>query len=347
MKRADNLWEEIVSFENLHNAFYQVLKGKRAKPIAGNIFKNLEAELLNLQDELVSGSYIPGSYNSFWINEPKKRLISAAPIRDRIVHHALMNVLEPVFEKRFIYDSYACRKNKGTHKALEKFIKWSRNSKFVLKMDIKKFFPSIDHEILKNTIVRFVKDRKTINLIHLIIDCSNKQEEVVEYFEGDTIFTPIERKKGLLIGNLTSQWLGNLYLDPMDHFIKEKLKIRKFVRYVDDFVCFSDSKEQLKDALSEIAGFLVAYRLKMHSGKSRIMQLKEGIEFLGFIIRPDSIRLKPQNLKLLKKRMENQKNLLEKGIITQEKINNSILSWKAHAGICSTRITELVIKPAS
>ncbi len=220
MKRAGNLWDKVTSFENLHRAFYQVLRGKRRSPGACALFVNLEKNLFALQKELISHRYIPGDYHTFWINEPKSRLISAAPVRDRIVHHALVNVIEPIFEPRFIYHSYACRKCKGTHRGLRQFVKWVRSSRYVLKMDIRKFFPTVDHEILKTCIRRAVKDPEVLRLCDLIIDRSNDQEQVIQYFPGDDLFTPVTCRKGIPIGNLTSQFFANVYLDALDHFIK-------------------------------------------------------------------------------------------------------------------------------
>lgn len=318
MKRENNLFEKVITFDNLHHSFYQVLKGKRDKIAANSIFLNLEKELFSLQYELENDSYKPGEYNTFWITEPKARMISAAPIRDRIVHHAIMNILEPVLEKKFIYHSYACRKGRGNHKALKQFVVWSRKSKFVLKMDIKKFFPTINHEIMKDVISSIIKDKRLIKLINLIIDNSNEQEPVTEYFEGDSLFTPYEKRKGLPIGNLTSQWFGNLYLNQMDHFIKEKLKMKMYLRYVDDFACFSDSKEELRDIRKEIVSFLENYRLKLNKGKSRTRQLKEGVEFLGFVILPTTMRVNAKNLKRMRIRLKKQHSSFFEGRVVEQ-----------------------------
>jgi len=237
MKRAVNLWPALCSFENLHSAAYQVLRGKRGQVRAGDFFQDLEGELFHLRDALSSGTWRPGPYRTFWISEPKPRLISAAPLRDRVVHHALVNVIEPVFERRFVHHSYACRRGKGTHKALGQFARWGRSSRYILKMDIRKFFPSMDHEILKARIARVIRDPDVLRLSERIIDGSNEQEWVQDYFPGDDLFSPLRRRHGIPIGNLTSQFFANVYLNDLDHFVKERLRVRRYLRYVDDFCC--------------------------------------------------------------------------------------------------------------
>ncbi|HBE67465.1 MAG TPA: Retron-type reverse transcriptase [Planctomycetaceae bacterium] len=168
----------------------------------------LERELWALREQLVTKAYQPGEYRSIYIYEPKKRLISAAPYRDRIVHHALTGVLEPIFEPTFIFDSYACRAGKDTHAAVSRCQQFTRRFRSVLKADIRKFFPSMDHEILKSRLARKIKDPDVLWLAGLIIDNSNPQEDVTHYFPGDDLLTPLERACGIPIGNQTSQFFG-------------------------------------------------------------------------------------------------------------------------------------------
>ena len=219
MLRTSNLWSNLTSFENLHRAAYQVLRGKRERVHAGDFFFDLEANLFRLQRKLQTHTYRPGGYRTFWITDPKPRLISAAPFRDRVVHHALINRIEPVFERRFIHHSYACRTGKGTHQALQQFVEWGRSSRYALKMDIHKFFPSMDHAVLKQRIQRTIKDPDVLWLCERIIDGSNEQEHVTQYFPEDELFTPLTHRHGIPIGNLTSQFFANVYLDGLDHFI--------------------------------------------------------------------------------------------------------------------------------
>ncbi len=162
-------------------------------------------------------------------------MISAAPYRDRVVHHGLCNIIVPIFERTFIHDSYANRCGFGTHRALRRFTEFARSSRYVLQCDIKKYFPSIDHEILKSLLRRKLKCQNTLWLLDKIIDNSNDQNSPIDYFPGDDLLTPIQRRRGLPIGNLTSQFFRNVYLNGFDHFIKEQLKVKKYIRYLDDF----------------------------------------------------------------------------------------------------------------
>ncbi len=242
MKRYRNLWPQIIAFENLLLASKKAQKSKRFHPNVLKFNYNLESELFTLQEELIQKTYQPGKYRTFRIFEPKPRLISAAPYRDRVVHHALCNIIIPLLDKSFIDDSYANRQGFGTHRALKRLIDFARSSHYVLQCDIKKYFPCIDHLILKSLIRKKIKCVDTLWLIEKIIDCSNEQETVLDYFAEDNLLTPLERKKGLPIGNLTSQFFANIYLNGLDHYLKENVKARKYLRYVDDFALFSNDK---------------------------------------------------------------------------------------------------------
>ncbi len=230
MKRAGNLWPEVVSWDNLLDSALLAARGKKNRPDVARFLFQLEPKVCELQRELEAGDYIPGGYRSFWIHEPKARLISAAPFRDRIVHHALTRVLENVFEPRFIANSFACRKGFGQHKALSKARDGVGRYRYVLKCDIRKYFPSIDHQILKDLLGRVVKCRRTLDLAARIIDRSNEQEEVLAWFPGDGLFTPLERRRGLPIGNQTSQFFANVYLNALDHFVVRELRPALYLR---------------------------------------------------------------------------------------------------------------------
>ena len=207
MKRVGNLWPALTSFANLLAAAESAAAGKRKRPDVATFLLNLEPELLRLQRELLNGSYQPGPYRTFQILDPKPRRISAAPFRDRVVHHALTRVLEPIFERRFSNNSFACRTGRGTHRALEAARKGARKYSLVLKLDVRKYFASIDHQILNAQLSRAIKCRPTLDLAARIVAGSNPQEEVVQYFPGDDLFTPFERRRGLPLGNQTSQFL--------------------------------------------------------------------------------------------------------------------------------------------
>ena len=330
MKRVGNLWSNIIDFDNLLFASRKAQRGKRFQENVLRFNYDLEAELFDIRDELMEKTYQPGEYKTFEIYEPKKRMISAAPYRDRVVHNALCNVIEPIFEKSFIYDSYANRKEKGTHKALDRFVKYFRSSQYVLKCDIVKYFPSIDHEILKNLLRRKIKCKDTLWLIDLIIDNSNPQIPVHAYFASDNLFTPFERKKGLPIGNLTSQFFANVYLNQLDHFIKDKLGIKKYVRYVDDFAVFSDDKLFLKELRQKIELELEKYRLRIHPVKSQITHVTYGENFLGFRIFPNKIRVKSDNLRRARRRMKDLQDDYKNGLKGMDEIGQSIQSWVSH-----------------
>ena len=224
MKRVNGLWDKVTSLWNLAWAADKAACGKRSRPNVARFLFNLENELCQLEDELRAWTYTPGGYVTFMVYEPKPRLISAAPFRDRVVHHALCRHLEQVFEPTFISDSYACRRWKGTHAALDRFTDFSRCNRYVLKCDVRKFFPSIDHQILKDLVARKIKDTGVLWLVDRIIDGSNPQEPVSAWFPGDDLFTPSERRRGLPIGNQTRQFSANVYLNPFDHFVKEVLR---------------------------------------------------------------------------------------------------------------------------
>ncbi|TAF11278.1 MAG: RNA-dependent DNA polymerase [Nostocales cyanobacterium] len=328
MKRYGNLGKDITDFNNLLLAAKKAQKGKRFKSDVLQFNYNLEQELFKLQAELKSQTYIPGNYRSFEILEPKPRLISAAPYRDRVVHHALCQIITPIFESTFIYDSYANRVGFGSHRALRRFTKFARSSKYVFQADIRKYFPSIDHEILKSLIRRKIKCADTLWLIDKIIDNSNKQESVIDYFPGDDLLSPLKRKRGLPIGNLTSQFMANVYLNGFDHFIKDQLKCQKYIRYVDDFVLFADDKIFLENARLSIEEYLASLRLKIHPIKSQLFATEYGANFVGFRILPHQIRVRNDRLRQGKARIK--RIISEYPGSAEERIQKSLQSWFAH-----------------
>lgn len=313
MKRYNNLFEQITSFENLFLASQKAQKGKRHKASVSSFNLELERQLLIIQRELQNQTYQPGLYKRFLIFDPKKRLISAAPYRDRIVQHALCNVIEPIFDKTFIYDSYACRKGKGTLKAVDRFTKFCRQNNYVLKCDISKYFDSIDHNILLGLVSRKIKDKLALRLIKLIIDSSNNQE------------------KGIPIGNLTSQFFANIYLNGMDHFIKEQLGCRYYIRYTDDFVVLDNDKRRLHEIKGVIADYLERLKLRLHPVKSRVFPVRQGTDFLGYKIYPDFRLIRKDNVKRFKRRMKGRFKLLRLGLTTIPDITHSIQSWLGFA----------------
>ncbi len=224
MRRVGGLWPTLVSWRNLYLAAHAAARGKRFRSDVAAFNLDLEGNVARLRRELTEGAYRPGPYRVYAITEPKRRQISAAPFRDRVVHHALVRQLEPVFEPRFTRDSFACRRGYGTHAALARARTAAARWPCVLKCDVVKFFPSVDHEILLGLLARKVKCARTLNLARLIVDHSNPQQPHAPYFQGDDLFTPFVRRRGLPIGNQTSQFFANVYLDPLDHFVREQLR---------------------------------------------------------------------------------------------------------------------------
>lgn len=270
MKTYQNVFENIISMENLFSAWEEFKKGKQKKKDVMEFEFNLEDSIFNLRRELEDKTYKHGGYHGFYITDPKVRHIHKATVKDRILHHAIYSILNPIFEPTFIYDSYSCRKNKGTHKGiyrLEKFLrKVSKNNSktcFVLKCDIKKFFESVNHDILISIIEKRVKDADVLWLI----------KEIIESFS-----------QGIPIGNLTSQMFANIYLNELDQFVKQKLKIPFYCRYTDDFVIIAESKEKLENWLSEIKDFLSKnLKMKLHPNKIIFRKYNQGVDFLGYV----------------------------------------------------------------
>ncbi|MFQ5422235.1 MAG: reverse transcriptase domain-containing protein, partial [Anaerolineae bacterium] len=212
MKTYRNLYPQICEWDNIYEAYRQARKGKRSRPPAATFELHQESNLIDLQRELEDKTYRPGAYHSFYIHEPKRRLISAAPFRDRVVHHALCNVIEPIFERSFIYDSYANRVGKGTHRALDRAQTYARQYRYLLQCDLRQFFPSIDHAILRDTLARKIADPDVMWLIDRILASGVgvlAEQYDMQWFKGDNLFA-VHRPRGLPIGNLTSQFWANV-----------------------------------------------------------------------------------------------------------------------------------------
>lgn len=331
MNMPGEIYSQITSFENLVRASEAARRGKRMRRDVAKFDFDLERELLRLETELRDFSYCPGPYRQFRIFEPKPRLISRAPFRDRVVHHALCQVIEPFFERSFIAHSYACRVDKGTHRALDRFQALARVHRWALTYDISKFFASIDHQVLLELVRRKIRDGKCLGLVEKIIAGSPPQHAPLAHFSGDNLFTPLERRCGLPIGNLTSQFFANVYLNPLDHFIEWKLRCGAYLRYCDDFVLFSDSVEQLKEWRKEIAIFLEHLRLRLHPGKSVVRRTARGIRFLGFRVYPGRRLLARDNVVRFKRRLRRLGNAYREGRISFGDLGVSVRGWVAHA----------------
>jgi RNA-directed DNA polymerase len=325
MKSHKNLFSQIVSFRNLLDASHKAAKGKRERPNVILFFSRLEDSLWELSRELSDRTYRPWGYSTFSIYRPKPRLISAAPFRDRVVHHALINVIGPLLERSFIHDSYANRVGKGTHRAIRRFQWFLRRHRYVLQCDVRKYFPSIDHEILKGMLHQRIADTGTVWLLDRIIDGSNDQEFVCDYFPGDDLLTPVSRRRGLPIGNLTSQFFANVYLSPLDHFIKESLGCQAYLRYVDDFALFSDSKRRLQEWRTDLSSFLESYRLKLHRKRVQISPSHGANRFLGQVVCRSHRRLTGENVRRFRKRLHSWESR------PPANLGARVASWIGHA----------------
>ena len=336
MIRYGDLWDSFVAWDNLLLAAKKARRGKRHRPVVQRFDFHLEWSLLRLQGELHEGSYQPGPFTTHWIKHPKPRLISAAPYRDRVVHHALMNILEPILERHFHPHSYACRKGKGTHAASRRLQHLLGQNRFSLQCDIRKFFPSIDHVLLKNLFRSRLKDTRLLGVMDRIVDSSNVQEAVSDWFPGDDLFTPWERRRGLPIGNLTSQWFANWYLDELDHTVTARWGLGGYVRYCDDFVLLHKDRQRLADAATALAVWLGGRRLRLHHERLAIQPATNGRTFVGFRSWRTHRLLRAANVGAFRRRLRWLRRAYALGLIAIRQILPRLRSWLGHAGQANT-----------
>ena len=331
MHRIGRIWERVVAMENLHAAYGKARSGKRRRPDVARFSLELEQGLCELRRELVTGTYTPGTYRQFTVYERKPRLISVAPFRDRVVHHAVMNVLEPLLDKRFIPDTYACRKGKGVHQAVDRYQQFARNSAYVLKLDIAGYFASIDRTVLKRQLTRRIKDRAVLDLLYKIIDNGPKTCGPVRGPRGDGWVSTGEHRRGLPIGNLTSQFFANLYLDEFDHWVKETRRVKGYLRYVDDLYLLGNDKRRLWALQDDIAGKLQAIGLRLHAGKTHIYRTTERVDVLGYKVSRYRRRLRNDNGFRFRRRLRRMSGMYRDGLIDWPAVNASVRSWIGHA----------------
>ena len=317
-----NLYDELCSYENLEFAFKKARQGKTLKLYVIAFESELEANLKQLQLELQSQTYKPRPLETFILRDPKTRKISKSDFRDRVIHHTVCNVIEHLFEKSFIPDSYANRKGKGAFKAIERFEYFARKVSrgftrpcFVLKADICHYFDTVDHALLCSILEKKIKDKKVMELIRVIL----KNHK-----------TPIEGK-GMPLGNLTSQFFANVFLNELDLFVKHKLKAKYYIRYVDDFVILHDDRNVLNNFKQEIDTFCTKnLSLQLHPDKSKVLDLGNGIGFLGFRIYQHHKRVKKKNIKRFGRKMARQRRQFNEWKIDIEKVVESFEGWLAH-----------------
>lgn len=307
MKRTGNLYKKIIALENLELAYKKARSGKAYQRVVKEFDKDVTNNLKAIQSMLINKTFHTASYKTKMIYEPKKRQIFILPLSpDRIVHHAIMNVIEPIWEKMLIHDTYACIKNRGIHRGSTKTMEFIRKNKYCLKCDISKFFPSIDHDIMYAMIKRKIKCPETLSLL----------KDIVYSCPGG---------KNAPIGNHTSQWFGNLYMNELDQYVKHVLKFKHYIRYCDDFILFSDDKKRLGLAAAKIKSFL-EINLKLRMSKCDLFPVSRGVDFLGYRHFRGYILLRKSTAKRVRKRLKLLPILLEKGRINFEYFRSSVAS---------------------
>ncbi len=332
MKTYKHLYEKVHDFENLYLAWRRARKGKRGRAQPAQFERVQDDELLALQYELQTMTYKPGMYHNFFVHDPKKRLISAAPFRDRVVHHALYRITEPIWEARFIHDTYANRVGKGTHRALNRAQEFARKYAYVLQCDVKQFFPSIDHAILRKELARLIRDEKVLWLCDQILKSGEgvlENEYEMTWFEGDDLLAA-NRPRGLPIGNLTSQFWANVYLSNFDHFVKRDLKCAAYLRYVDDFLLFGNDTRTLLDWRTAIIQKMAELRLSLHEERAQIYPVRTGIPFLGFRLYFDHRLVKRRKVVHFRRKLRRLLIGYADGNVPIRNLDASIKGWVNH-----------------
>jgi len=316
MKRHGNLFEAIVDKDTLYQAYRNARKGKSWQNTISVFERNLEENLNKIQQSLINKTFTTSPYKIFSVHEPKERLIYRLPFNpDRVVQHALMDVVEPIWDKLFIYDSYACRKGKGIHSGSRRTMEFIRQGGYCLKMDVSKFYASINHDILYEIVQRKIKCPDTLWLLH------------------DIIYS-IEGPVNIPIGNYTSQWFGNLYMNELDQMLKTQYKIKHYIRYCDDFILFHKDKNFLREMQAVITDFL-EHRLVLKISREALFPVKDGIDFLGYRHFPEYILLRKSTAKRVKKRLRQLPWLLKAGKITADSLRSSIASTEGWLKWCN------------
>ena len=332
VKTYKNLFEELYSWENLEDAYWKARKRKANSPKVQEFEKHWQLRLVTIMRELPSRTYRPQPLKTFVLRDPKTRVICVSEFRDRVVHHALVNILQPIFQPRFIYDSYASQKGKGTLPALERFdvfirkiskngrrLPYARNANmvqgFVLKADIRHYFDTVDQAVLLRIISKRVKDKNVLWLVKVILD---------NYNSG----TP---GKGMPLGNWTSQFFANVYLNELDQFVKHKLPAKYYIRYVDDFVILDSTKAQLQYFQQQIKEFLKTLNLELHPTKCKIIPLGNGVSFLGFRVFYHYKRVRAGNVRKIKARFMSILDDYEMGLASAHDVIEVMQGWNGHA----------------
>lgn len=334
MKRYGYLYEQIYDFENLYFAYLKARENKRYRPDVLEFTANLEENLIQIQNELIWKMYQVGRYREFYVFEPKKRLIMALPFKDRVIQWAIYRVLNPLFDKSFIDHTYACRVGKGTHVAADMLqhrlrqVDRKPGRHYYLKMDISKYFYRVDHDVAIKILRRRIKDEDVIWLMTKIIKSEKMAFGLPLHVEpGDCLKEDRIYFKGMPIGNLTSQLLANIYLNELDQFCKHELKIKYFIRYMDDFVILHESKEYLHEVKMRIESFL-NNDLELHlNNKTCIRPIDVGLEFVGFRMWPTHRKMKKKSAKKMKRRLRYMQKAYARGEVSFDDVNSTVQSY--------------------
>ena len=330
--------EAIAAWDNLFLAAAKARRGKTRRPDVEAWSLRRESELRALRDEILGGTWQPGEYRRFTIHEPKRREIAAAPFRDRVVHHALCNLLAPVLERRFIARSFSCQVGKGTTAARECCRQLVNQYRYVLKCDVRKFFPSLDHAILEAKLAEWVGCPGAREVMRQILASFHTGNELPAVpFPGDDWLAAAGRPRGVPIGNLTSQLWGNFYLDDLDHRLTEEQRHGAYVRYTDDFLLFGNNPTRLWELRADLVAQLAAVRLRLAEPKSRMLATREGVPFCGFRFVPGG---RPRILGATKRRFERRRlRLLRAGNFRRS--GRMVFSWYQFSReACSTGLRQ-------
>jgi retron-type reverse transcriptase len=327
-KSAGGLWDGVTAFENLYGAYLAARKGKRYSDEVLEFGFGLEEKLFDLQGQMVNGVWRPGRPREFMVRDPKPRLISAPPFADRVVHHAVVRVIEPVLERRFIFDSYACRKGRGVHTAVDRLQRHLREASreggkvWVLKADISKYFASINHGRLMAILGRSISDKKVLWLCRTNLKGYGFDEGV-----------------GIPVGALTSQLFANIYLDQLDHWIKDELGIKRYVRYMDDFVIVGHSKADLWALYDAIADFLATRLALRLNRKTTVLPASGGIDFCGYRTWTTHLLPRKRNVKKARATFRELAALYRRGEVSYDQIRPFVASFLGYMKHCSSRRT--------
>lgn len=326
MKRYSGIYEQIYDYENLYEAYLAARRNKTQRSEVLAFTRNLEENLIELQNELVWHAYHVGRYREFYVTDPKKRLIMALPFRDRVIQWAVYRQINYLLDKRYIPTSYACRVGGGTQRAvhqLQQYIRHTPGEVYVLKLDVSKYFYRIDHAVLLGILHRIFKDRELLELLRRIID----DEQGGGLFGIDIETGEREAGVGMPIGNLTSQMFANLYLNEADQFAKHTLKAKKYIRYMDDMVIVSNDKAYLRECWRAMDDFLASHLKLRLNRKSTILKARNGINFCGYRIWRDHIKLRKKSALKMKHRLRVLQKQFARGEITVERFRASLVSY--------------------